>query len=86
MVYGGKGLLVANTPWSGTWYTPDAVWMVAHTTQFVQPGWRFASKAGAKLLNDAEGNAATVCICVIAGTCTKTMTNSRFTEYTLSYD
>jgi hypothetical protein len=43
----GKGMIVANTPWSGHYSVPDAVWMVAHTSQFVQPGWRFLTSPGA---------------------------------------
>ena len=56
LLYGGKGLVVANTPWSGWWETPDAVWMVAHTTQFVQPGWRFTDSAGTTLMGDGQGS------------------------------
>ena len=29
-------MIVANTPWSGHYQVPAAVWTVAHTTQFVQ--------------------------------------------------
>eukprot|EP01051_Picozoa_sp_SAG22_P005555 SAG22_NODE_333_length_12162_cov_11.415237_7_plen_1331_part_00 len=56
LAYAGKGLVVANTPWSGWYAVPDAVWMVAHTTQFVQPGWRFADRASCKLLSDVRGS------------------------------
>jgi hypothetical protein len=54
--YAGKGLLVANTPWSGHYAVPDALWLVAHTTQAVQPGWRFANEQGARLLADSLGS------------------------------
>eukprot|EP00928_Gymnodinium_smaydae_P066647 TRINITY_DN49621_c0_g1_i1.p1 TRINITY_DN49621_c0_g1~~TRINITY_DN49621_c0_g1_i1.p1 ORF type:complete len:812 (-),score=82.98 TRINITY_DN49621_c0_g1_i1:457-2892(-) len=53
LVYAGKGLLVANTPWSGHYMVPDTVWAVAHTTQFVQPGWRFGASS---LLSDGIGS------------------------------
>eukprot|EP01052_Picozoa_sp_SAG31_P019167 SAG31_NODE_1387_length_8554_cov_14.239148_3_plen_851_part_00 len=56
LLYGGKGLVIANTPWSGWYAVPDAVWMVAHTTQFVEPGWRFADSRGCKLLADNTGS------------------------------
>ena len=56
LAYGGKGLVVANTPWSGWYDIPDAVWMVAHTTQFVQPGWRFADSGGCRLMADQKGS------------------------------
>eukprot|EP01043_Picozoa_sp_COSAG02_P056502 COSAG02_NODE_6706_length_3409_cov_1.565257_6_plen_511_part_00 len=35
---------------------PDAVWMVAHTTQFAQPGWIFADRDGCKILTDGAGS------------------------------
>ena len=56
MTSGGKGLIVANTPWSGWYFVPDTVWLIAHTTQFVQPGWRFADGDGCKLLADKQGS------------------------------
>ena len=54
--YAGKGLLVANTPWSGHYAVPDALWLVAHTTQAVQPGWRFTNGQGTRLLADSLGS------------------------------
>ena len=32
LLYGGKGLIVANTPWSGWYSIPPTVWMVAHVS------------------------------------------------------
>eukprot|EP01043_Picozoa_sp_COSAG02_P054101 COSAG02_NODE_6073_length_3821_cov_18.905159_2_plen_760_part_00 len=53
----GKGMVVANTPWSGHYSIPDAVWTVAHTSQFVQPGWRFLHGPGAStFLPDNRGS------------------------------
>jgi galactosylceramidase len=31
----------ANTPWSGHYEVWPALWAIAHTTQFAQPGWRY---------------------------------------------
>lgn len=35
------GLMVAGEPWSGHYDITEPLWAIAHTTQFVQPGWRF---------------------------------------------
>ena len=31
--YKGKGLMVANRPWDGTYNVTDTIWATAHTTQ-----------------------------------------------------
>ena len=41
----GSGLMRANTPWSGHYEVQPAVWAVAHTTQFAQPGWVYLDEA-----------------------------------------
>ena len=35
----------ASTPWSGHYEVWPAVWAVAHTTQFAEPGWRYMDRA-----------------------------------------
>jgi hypothetical protein len=35
------GLMRANKPWSGTYDVRPAIWEVAQTTQFTQPGWQY---------------------------------------------
>jgi hypothetical protein len=40
-----SGLIQANTPWSGHYHILPTLWMVAHTTQFVQPGWHYLDPA-----------------------------------------
>ena len=41
----GSGPMLANTPWSGHYEVQPALWAVAHTTQFVQPGWRYLERS-----------------------------------------
>jgi len=37
-----SGLMRANSPWSGHFEIQPALWAAAHTTQFAEPGWRYA--------------------------------------------
>jgi hypothetical protein len=39
--YEGKGLMVANRPWDGTYNVTDTIWVTAHTTQFSARGWHY---------------------------------------------
>ena len=36
-----SGPMKANTPWSGHYEVQPALWAIAHTTQFAQPGWKY---------------------------------------------
>ena len=40
-----SGPMKANTPWSGHYEVPPALWAIAHTTQFAQPGWQYLDDA-----------------------------------------
>lgn len=43
------GLFVADSPWSGHYELKSPVWVVAHTTQFAQPGWKYSDPASGLL-------------------------------------
>lgn len=40
-----SGPMKAREPWSGHFETQPALWIIAHTTQFTQPGWRYLDPA-----------------------------------------
>jgi len=39
--WANNGFIRANQPWSGHYEIYDAVWLVAHVTQFTEVGWKF---------------------------------------------
>jgi hypothetical protein len=45
----GRGLMLAESPWSGSYQVGLDVWVVAHTTQFTSPGWRYLDHASGAL-------------------------------------
>ncbi|MCE5299827.1 MAG: hypothetical protein LLG37_03005 [Spirochaetia bacterium] len=53
--YNGKGIITANTPWSGHYEVHPSLWMTAHYTRFIKPGWVFMDNAcGAAGVDDDE--------------------------------
>ena len=47
--YTNAGLMRANKPWSGHYGLTSPMWVVAHTTQFAQPGWHYIDSSSAML-------------------------------------
>ncbi len=45
LMFPGSGLMYANEPWSGHYRVQPAVWVAAHVTHFVRPGWRYVRDA-----------------------------------------
>ena len=47
--FSNRGLITADQPWSGSYRVNPLTWVVAHTTQFTRPGWRFVDGADGRL-------------------------------------
>lgn len=45
IIWGNTGALQADTPWDGHYTVWPAVWALAHTTQFAEPGWVYMNSA-----------------------------------------
>lgn len=54
--YDNVGLIKCNQPWSGNYRVTPSLWVVAHTTQFAQPGWQYLDSACGYFDGDASGN------------------------------
>ena len=47
--YPTTGLMVAGSPWSGSYGVGENTWVTAQVTQFAQPGWQFLDQASGYL-------------------------------------
>ncbi len=55
LFFSSDGLVVANQPWSGAYSVGKTAWVLAHTTQFTQPGWRYIDSASGFLGSNRTG-------------------------------
>ncbi|WP_346166513.1 ricin-type beta-trefoil lectin domain protein [Streptomyces javensis] len=61
LAYATAGMSVAQQPWSGHYTIGRTTWVLAHTTQFTRPGWRYIDSAGGYLGGDrANGSYVTL--------------------------
>jgi hypothetical protein len=44
-----RGLVWADRPWDGYYYVTPLTWVIAQTTQFTAPGWRYLAGADGRL-------------------------------------
>ncbi|WP_328461736.1 RICIN domain-containing protein [Streptomyces sp. NBC_00448] len=51
----GAAPLMADQPWSGSYTVGRDIWVMAHTTQFAQPGWKYLDGAGGYLAGSGSG-------------------------------
>ena len=49
IIWGDTGAMQADTPWCGHYTVWPAVWAMAHTTQFAEPGWVYIDGACGQL-------------------------------------
>ena len=45
IIWPDTGAMQADTPWCGHYTVWPAIWAIAHTTQFAEPGWRYLDGA-----------------------------------------
>jgi O-glycosyl hydrolase len=53
--YDDIGFIKCNQPWSGHYVVTPSLWVMAHTSQFTQPGWRYIDGASGFFNADTTG-------------------------------
>ena len=53
--YDDIGFIKCNQPWSGHYVVTPSLWVMAHTSQFTQPGWRYIDSASGFFNADTTG-------------------------------
>jgi O-glycosyl hydrolase len=53
--YDNIGFIKCNQPWSGHYVVTPALWVMAQTSQFTKPGWRYIDSASGFLGGDSTG-------------------------------
>jgi O-glycosyl hydrolase len=53
--YDDIGFIKCNQPWSGHYVVTPSLWVMAHTSQFTQPGWLYMDSAFGFFNGDATG-------------------------------
>ena len=53
--YDNIGLIKSNQPWSGHYTVTPSLWVMAHTSQFTEPGWHYIDSASGFFSGDTTG-------------------------------
>jgi len=53
--YDDIGFIKCNQPWSGHYLVKPSLWVMAHTSQFTEPGWHYIDSASGYFASDETG-------------------------------